>query len=277
METIRMYLDNMFKNLPSTQEVQRAKDELLAMMEDKYCELKDQGKSENEAVGIVISEFGNLEELAAELGISGCMNRGRFEEERFLDYNEVQNYIDVNFNSGVKIGLGVMLCICSPILLIVLSGFADSFLWGIGSGIISTVGIIILLLMVAAAVGMFIVSGNSMEQYEYLKKELFQLDYNTYTYIQDQRDSFKSTYSAYIACGVVLCVLSVIPVIVGGLFSGVLEVISTLGVGLMLLMVSIGVFLFIVGGIRMEAYKVLLQEEEYSQKKKRKKLKRKLN
>ena len=40
----------MFKNLPRRRRLQRAKDELFTVMEDKYCELKDQGKSENEAV-----------------------------------------------------------------------------------------------------------------------------------------------------------------------------------------------------------------------------------
>ncbi len=48
----------------------RPKNELWQMMEDKYTELIKDGKTENEAVGIVISEFGNLDELAEELGIS---------------------------------------------------------------------------------------------------------------------------------------------------------------------------------------------------------------
>ena len=64
METIKNYLENMFLHLPVTPEVLRAKAELAQMMEDKYNELKAEGKSENEAVGIVISEFGNLNELA---------------------------------------------------------------------------------------------------------------------------------------------------------------------------------------------------------------------
>ena len=63
METIREYLNNMFAGLPDTPEVHRAYDELAAMMEDKYTELIEEGCSENEAVGTVISEFGNLEEL----------------------------------------------------------------------------------------------------------------------------------------------------------------------------------------------------------------------
>ena len=60
METIKSYLETMFANMPNTPEVIRAKTELLGMMEDKYNELIQEGKSENEAVGTVISELMNL-------------------------------------------------------------------------------------------------------------------------------------------------------------------------------------------------------------------------
>ena len=70
METIQTYLENMFAAFPDNPETLRAKSELLAAMEDKYNELKNEGKSENEAIGIVISEFGNIDELMAELGVA---------------------------------------------------------------------------------------------------------------------------------------------------------------------------------------------------------------
>ena len=69
MEIILNYLDSMFTQLPDTEEVRKGKREMASMMEDKYVELKAEGKSENEAIGIVISEFGNMEELIRELGI----------------------------------------------------------------------------------------------------------------------------------------------------------------------------------------------------------------
>ena len=40
METIRNYLNAMFAGLPDTPEVRRAYEELAAMMEDKYTELR---------------------------------------------------------------------------------------------------------------------------------------------------------------------------------------------------------------------------------------------
>lgn len=74
METIKNYLENMFSHLPNTPEVQKAKYELYQMMEDKYNELISEGKSDNEAIGIVISEFGNLDELADSLGIKSFVD-----------------------------------------------------------------------------------------------------------------------------------------------------------------------------------------------------------
>ena len=77
MDTIKNYLESMFRGLPQTAKVLKAKKELGQMMEDKYSELIKEGKSDNEAIGTVISEFGNLEELAADLGIDDVFNSSR--------------------------------------------------------------------------------------------------------------------------------------------------------------------------------------------------------
>ena len=84
MEAIRNYLETMFLNLPNTPEVYKAKNELWQMMEDKYTELKNEGKSENEAVGTVIAEFGNLDELAEDLGIKQFVHQPRQEQTPML-------------------------------------------------------------------------------------------------------------------------------------------------------------------------------------------------
>lgn len=75
METLRNYLESMFKRYPDTPEAEKAKAELWQMMEDKYNELMAEGKKDNEAVGIVISEFGDLEEVADSLGISTMLQK----------------------------------------------------------------------------------------------------------------------------------------------------------------------------------------------------------
>ena len=54
----------MFRTLPPTPQAIQARADLLAMMEDKYTELRNEGMPEHQAVAQVISDFGNLEEVA---------------------------------------------------------------------------------------------------------------------------------------------------------------------------------------------------------------------
>ena len=114
METIRNYLETMFLNLPGTPEVMRAKMELGQMMEDKYNELIAEGKMDNEATGIVISEFGNLEELAEELGILDYMKKGNFEKRETVTMETVRSFIAEKTRSSVRMAIGVLFCILSP-------------------------------------------------------------------------------------------------------------------------------------------------------------------
>jgi hypothetical protein len=60
----------MFNAYPQTPRLLEAKAELQGMMEDAYTGLIAEGRSENEAVGQVIRDFGNLDELAPVLGIA---------------------------------------------------------------------------------------------------------------------------------------------------------------------------------------------------------------
>ena len=111
METIKNYLETMFQSLPNTPQVQKAKHELGQMMEDKYTELKKEGKTENEAIGIVISEFGNLDDIAEDLGIGSFVKEQDFSQTRMLSMQEGKDFIKDKLKSGFLIGLGTFLCI----------------------------------------------------------------------------------------------------------------------------------------------------------------------
>ena len=92
MDTIKTYLDNLFRSLPNTEELKRLKSDLLVNMEDKYLELKAKGKSENEAVGVVIAEFGNIDELLFEMGISKAKDSVK-DSSRVLTIDEAHDYV----------------------------------------------------------------------------------------------------------------------------------------------------------------------------------------
>ena len=122
MEAIKTYIENMFSTLPHTEEIERLKEELLSNMEEKYLELKDEGKSENEAIGIVISEFGNIDELLNELDIEIPEERA----ENTLSKKTMLQYLEDKKRTSFLISIGVSLCIIGGAMLILTNQLIES-------------------------------------------------------------------------------------------------------------------------------------------------------
>lgn len=259
METIRNYLDSMFSSLPDTMEVRKAKDELYQMMEDKYFELKSEGKSENEAIGIVITEFGNLDEIKEELGIYYKEEASADAEEKYVSMNQAREYINMVKKYSNFIAIATMLCILSPINLIFLGGLTE--ISSFSENVAGFAGLMILFAFIIVAVILFIYSGRQMEEYEYLKKEVFRLDNSTEVYIREERKKNRSNFSIKIIVGVVLCIFSVVPLLCSAFFFNDFACICS--VCILLIFVGIGVFFFITAGMVEDSYKILLQEGDY--------------
>ena len=263
MNVILSYLDNMFLNLPKTEEVLRAKSELASMMEDKYNELIAEGKKENEAVGIVISEFGDLSEIAKELGISELQEQNSYQDQttRKVDRTEAEEYISLSQKTSKWIALGVFLCICCPIPLLICGAFDE--LLHPSDGQIVCLGLIPLFIIVAVAVAIFIYNGIKMERFEYLKREDIQIDSYLERNLREMDEQERPGATVKIIVGVVLCILSVIPLLVVGSVSDN-EVWQVMTVNFLLVTVGVAVALFIIGGCKRECIKVLLQEGDFS-------------
>lgn len=288
MDTIKMYINNLFQNLPESDEVVRAKEDLLGMMEDKYNELKAQGKSENEAIGIVISEFGNIDELKEELGLNkktaDAAHNGEEENSekfRMITFEEAKNFIEDTVKFGFKMAIGVVLCILSVVPLIVLAGFAEGknelgidVLTGleetqhfsvVTDKIAVGVGLSLMFVFIAVAVAIFIINGLRYEKYNYIKKDKFVLDKAALSYVSDLKESYRNKFAMSITIGVVLCIMSVVPVVfVGYMFENEGEQYAIVAVAVLFLLIATAVFLFMRAGILMDSYKQLLQEEEYA-------------
>ncbi len=254
METIRTYLDNLFASLPKTAKLMELKNNILANMEDKYNELKSQGKTENEAIGIVISEFGNIDELVSELGIHKNVEGP---QEPLVTREEVDGYLNVKRVMGIQIGLGVFLCILAPAVLILLAAL-------VGDGVIFTnvtgnaanlPGLIALFLMITAAVGIFIYSGMNFERYKYMEEGV-QLPFEVETSLRQKYQSFNPTFYLCIIVGVCLIILSPVTLFGASLLG---EGAAEYGVCIMLAIIACSVFLFITAGSIRESYEKLLK------------------
>lgn len=264
MKTILSYLDNMFMNLPHTKEVERAKQEIAAMMEDKYNELIAEGKKENEAVGIVISEFGDLKELAVELGIEDLVHEDNT-AKKIVTKEEAEDYIMQTKVEARIVGLGTVLCILSPVMLLLLSALSE-YKHILSEQMAGAIGITCLFVMIASAVALFIMIGTKMEKYEYLKKETFTIDSSLEKYLSAKEEEIKFPSMVKIVIAVSLCILSVIPLLLGGILYEDNDFLHIMTLICLIVFVSIAVYIFITAGTTMDTYKVLLQKDDYSEK-----------
>ncbi len=263
METIKNYLDNLFAGLPKTAKVLELKNNILANMEDKYNELKYQGKTENEAIGIVISEFGNIDELVSELGI---YQDSRSPSQPLVTPQEVDGYLRVKKINGLQVGIGVFLCILAPALLILSSSLIDNGLLfnGLTGDAAYIPGLISLLLLIAVAVGIFIYSGMNFERYKFMEEGI-QLPMGTEANLRRRYEAFNPTYYLCVIVGVCLLIVSPASLFITSVIGGNAE---DYGVVILLIIVAIAVFLFISAGSVRESYEKLLQIGDSAPKKK---------
>lgn len=269
MEIIKNYIENCFAPFEQNEKVLAAKAELLGVMEDKYNDIIDEGKSVNEAIGTVISEFGDISELKNELGLSvgdslstednnaeltEAESNGATSEKRVatisISKDEAKKFIRAAQAKGRRIGFGVFMCInCVSALL---------FAYYLREYHISTLpsfGVAALLLFVAIAVGVFIFAGVTYEQYEKYEKCCIALDEETLAYVKERSRRAKSWFGIRIAVGVALCIVSPAAYFV-------ISEIHFLPTILLLASIGIGVALIVSAGISSDGYSKLLDKTD---------------
>lgn len=264
METIRIYLENMFSNLPKDERLARVKSDLLCTMEDKYSELKAEGKSENEAVGAVISDFGNIDELLDEMGIkkeapakAETAETAEGAKLLFLDEQATDDYLTATRKFSLRVAIGVMLCILSPAILGICNRIS-SLSTGAVAGVFGTLGMPAMMSMITAAVVLFIVNGISYEKYSNYDKCIVSVPENVREKVSAKSERYIPRFAACISIGVALCILSfVIPSKFNRLLwdGGIMEAIFGSG---WLVFIAVGVFLFIRAGITKGSYDIVL-------------------
>ncbi|MEA4931743.1 MAG: permease prefix domain 1-containing protein [Anaerolineaceae bacterium] len=263
MEAIKSYLENMFLHLPKTAEVMRAKEELAQMMEDKYSQLRSEGRTDNEAVGQVISEFGNLEELAETLGIPQEVRDLEADTKDIaLSDAEVERYLQVSKETGKRIALGVGLILLGVANLIFLNALAERGY--VAEKIAQAAGVGGLLLMIALAVYIFIMAGVKSGKYENLETTIVKIDPYLHDRIVQMKEDYRPDFARRIAGGVGLILLSVVALVTVAILEVGGEFAVMLLVCVLLLAIGSAVGLFISAGSEMEAYDKLLNEGDYT-------------
>ena len=252
MNAIQQHIENMFYDIPETKEIKRIKNDLYLNAMDRQDELISLGKTESEALGTIIIEMGDRDVLLEDLGYNQEEDLKGFS---LNSLDEARYLIEENKREGNKIGLGILMIL-------------------FGAGLIPTfytfdmveIGVILLLILVAGAVGLFVTSGSKLEIIEkrmFDEDKTFYLTDHDYEIIEEEFFQFEENERFRIPIGVMLCILSVIPLMALAFLDREL-LIERYGIVLVTTIVGMGVFQFVTYCMQHTAYEKVLSIGEYS-------------
>lgn len=186
-----------------------------------------------------------------------------------VSMEEANEYLELEEKLTPRKANMVSLCVFAPAFLLFFVGMSELPDFPIPSIPLVAMGVIGLLLMIAFAVFFFIVDGAKLKRFEYLEKSPIETLYGVSGMVKEKKAATEQSDMMMIALGVILCIISVIPLLVVS-FLQVQDAYVIFMVSVLLLFVCVGVNLFVRAGSRREAYSKLLQEGDYSIKEKKK-------
>lgn len=198
---------------------------------------------------------------------------------RRVTMEQAARYLALRKACAPKIALAVAMCIVSPVVIIFLSAMADAGLGSISEDLAAGLGVSVILVLVAIAVGMFLSCGAKTKEFDFLEKEPFETEYGVSGMVRERRKAYEPTASRCTILGVVLCILAVVPLMlelgvassdVAALLVRVApaDVYAAAAVDALLLLVACGVGVLVWSGTYTGAMDQLLEEGDYTRKKK---------
>lgn len=184
-----------------------------------------------------------------------------------VSIEEAGAFLDFNKQNAGRIAFGVALCILSPILLILLAVIGASGRVPFNENQGGIAGLIVLLLVVAAAVVLFIRSGSEGRPFEYLKTESLDTAYGVDSMVRERRTGENS--SRDMSIGVALCIIAVIPVLIVSFITDsmpgvVQDLYGGISASILLAFAAAGVFRIVRASMINEGYDILLEEGDYT-------------
>ncbi len=181
-----------------------------------------------------------------------------------VDLETAGAYLDMRERIASKTALGVMLCILSPVMLIVLGGACAAARIPVNENQAMGAGLMVLMILVAAAVALFIRTSMQDERYQAFKDHPIETAYGVAGMVRERRDAYESTHTRRMMVGVSLCVLACVPLFALGMMHPDNVFLNALGVGFLLVIVAIGVYWIVETATIWESYQVLLEERDYT-------------
>ena len=175
-------------------------------------------------------------------------------------------YLDAIARTSRPTAGAITLFILGPALLVSLATYSEDALYfdpmRISPDAMGIAGICIMMLFIAAGVGLLILQDMKLAKFKQFKEASLELQYGVEAAVRRRAESTESLRYMQQAAGVCLTILSAIPFLIASYYGTGLT--FALGFFVAAILVSLGVYLLVYSGILRDGYRVLLQEGDFS-------------
>ena len=218
----------------------------------------------------VTTDYLIKDELEEEEYAASQMQENESESDRSVHKVTMEmanEYLQIIDWSAGKTAFATMLCILSPIVLLMLGAMSEMPNYHISENVAAGIGICVLIVLIAIAVTIFILCGMKTKKYEFMEKEDIETAYGVSGMVKEKRDAYHSPYVTQLVIGITCCICSVIPLF-GTLAVSESDFYMVSAVCMLLTLVAIGTYFIVRSAAKMNAMNQLLEEEDYTRQKK---------
>ena len=186
---------------------------------------------------------------------------------RRVRLEEASRYLELRRAAAPRLALATFLCVISPIALILLCGLSEYTARVTENA--AGIGLSVLIVLVAAAVGIFLTCGAKAKAFAFLETEPFETEYGVSGMVKQRRQDFEQTANRLNLIGTILCIVSVLPLFVSMCLTGS-DLMYIGAVCLLLGFVALACIAFVYAGTQTAAMEKLLEEGDYTRQRKSK-------
>lgn len=176
---------------------------------------------------------------------------------------QAADYLTRRKAAAPKVAFAVLLCVISPVTLLLLSAMSEAQRFHISENAAAGIGLCVLLVLVAVAVSIFLRTAAAVRDYRFLEEEPFETEYGVTGMVRQRQQEYAETRTRYTTIGVVLCVLAAVPLFAAVCVNGS-DLLYVGAVGVLLVLVGIGCLFLVSAGVYSSAMEQLLEEGDYT-------------
>ncbi|MDE6021235.1 MAG: helix-turn-helix domain-containing protein [Ruminococcus sp.] len=209
----------------------------------------------------VTTDYLLKDEIETETETETFINDSEISSVRKVTMQEAVSYLAIRKKASLRIAIATFMCIISPICMFILGVLSESPYNNISENTAALVGLIVLFIIVAAAVGIFIFTGFESATFSFMENEPFETEYGVSEMVENKKKSYYNTYVKMNIIGTILCVLSPIALFITAVKDNDFFAVCMLSV--MMIIAGIGVILLIIAGVRHASMQRLLKDPDY--------------